>query len=98
MGGYVEMTHDELQDPANFEAGLREYLRLWQSSILHFARHWVPSQTSSHLNKTRYHYTSSKQNDVEKICRRLEKEFAIRLHATYARSGATEFNLKSISW
>ena len=101
MMGAVGISHTDLQNPKKLEAGLRAYLTLWSSGTLLVSSEWVPCEKSSRINKAPYHYVSPTDNDVEKMCRRLETEFSLKhkqLHATYARSGATEFNLKSISW
>jgi hypothetical protein len=101
MGGFVGISENDLQDPVKFEEGLRAYITLWKTSTLLVSRQWVPCSTTSRINKLRYHYVDKGNNDVEKICRRLEIELFAgmkRIKTTYARQGLTIFNLKTISW
>ena len=102
LGGVSGMSHANIQDPVKFEAGLKEYINHWRTAVaLTVAREWVPCTTSSRINKDRYHYVNSNDNDIERICRRLEEHFGFsnkQLCVMYARSGGVEFNVKSISW
>lgn len=101
MGGFVGISENDLQDPVKFEEGLRAYITLWKTSSLLVSRQWVPCSTTSRINKLRYHYVDKDNNDVEKICRRLEIEMFAgmkRIKTIYARHGLLSFNLKTISW
>lgn len=100
--GAVGISLEDIKVPEKLELRLRDYLTLWQTSALVVSRSIVaPSGGSFNLSKRHYHYKASGDNDVERMCRRLEVEFGLtknQLDVKYIRSGKDMFNLKSISW
>jgi hypothetical protein len=100
--GAVGIALEDIKTPEKLEARLRDYLTLWRTSALVVSRSIVaPDAGCFKLSKTHYHYTSDKENDVKRMCARLETDFGLKkkqLEVKFARSGAHTFNLKSISW
>jgi len=100
--GAVGIALEDIKTPEKLEARLRDYLTLWRTSSLVVSRSIVaPDSGCFKLSKTHYHYTSDKENDVKRMCARLETDFGLKkkqLDIKFARSGAHTFNLKSISW
>jgi hypothetical protein len=90
-----------LATPAAFETALRQYLTHWMTSTLTVSCEIQSVGARFSLDKAAFHYTNSKNNDIEQICRRVEHDFDIELRTKYARCSAGadgHFNLKSISW
>jgi len=100
--GAVGIALEDIKTPEKLEARLHEYLTLWRTSALVVSRSIVaPDAGCFKLSKTHYHYTSDTENDVKRMCARLETEFGLKkkqLDIKFARSAAHTFNLKSISW
>ena len=94
-----------LSTPETMEHTFKKYLTLWKTSTpdtsgFTFARCIKGVQDRFSLPKDKFHHISSKDNDVEQICRRLSAEFGIKMKVLYppGRHSATAFNVKSISW
>ena len=101
MGGCAGISRKDLQDPVKLEAGLREFMNIGRKGVLVVSREWVPCSETTIMNSARYHYVSSSDNDVERICRRLETDLGLKkkqIRVKYARSGKTHFNVKNICW
>jgi hypothetical protein len=100
--GMVGIALEDIKTPAKLEARLRDYMTLWLTSALVVSREiTAPDSGCFKLSKSHYHYNSDKDNDVRKICARLEVEFGLtakQIVIKFARSGAKMFNIKSISW
>lgn len=101
MAGGAGISKEDIQNPANLEAGLREFMNIGRNGILVTSREWVPCKEATKLDSKRYHYVSKVDNDVERLCRRLEIEMGLKrkqIHVKYSRSGKTHFNVKKICW
>ena len=97
-GGVVGFDESKLKTPALLEKAIRDYMNLWKSSSLTAARCIQSNKDRFRLNKRAFNWTAPKKNDVETICSKLGKEFAIKIKIEYTRSGDDTFNVKTISW
>ena len=100
-GGVVGFDESKLKTPAALEQSLRDYLTLYRTSELIVARQIQSNKERFSLNKKAFHYKSSKENDVEIVCKKLNTEFGVKLAIKYSRSSAGEdghFNVKTITW
>jgi hypothetical protein len=97
-GGVVGFDESKIKTPVLLEKAIHDYLNLWKSSSLTAARCIQSNKDRFRLNKRAFNWTTPKKNDVEVICSKLGKEFAIKLKIEYTRSGDDTFNVKTISW
>lgn len=97
-GGVVGFDESKIKTPVLLEKAIHDYLNLWKSSSLTAARCIQSNKDRFRLNKRAFNWTAPKKNDVETICAKLGKEFAIKLKIEYTRSGDDTFNVKTISW
>ena len=97
-GGVVGLDETKLKSPLLLESALREYLYLYSISDLTVSRCIQSNKERFTLSKKDFHYMSSKQNDVEKLCGTLSREFGVKLKVSYTRSGEKHFNIKKIEW
>jgi len=100
-GGVVGFSESNIKTPATFEKALHAYLTLFKRSELDFARKIESASSRFQLDKHTFAYKSSKDNLVEEVCKRLGKEFKLKLEVKYMR-GSTgtdgHFNVKTITW
>jgi len=98
--GAVGIALEDIKVPEKLEARLRDYVTLWRTSSLVVSREIAAplGEGCFKLSKRHYHYKSSDDNDVKRMCARLSTEFGIKLEVKYARSSADMFNLRSITW
>jgi len=97
--GFSEEKH--LKTPEDFERALFSYLTHWSTSDLTVTREIKSAKDRFALDKRKFHYKSSKDNDVLRICAELSETFSVNMKVKFARSseGARgHFNVKSISW
>jgi hypothetical protein len=97
-GGVVGFNEASIKTPATFEKALRDYLTLFKESELDFARKIESSSSRFQLDKRTFEYKSAKDNKIEEVCKRLGKEFKLKMEVKYIRSSATHFNVKTITW
>jgi hypothetical protein len=98
-GGVTGFDESKIQVPALMEAALREYLRRFKDSeLLTMSRCIQSNKDRFKLSKGAFHYASSKDNDVEKMCIALGREFGVKMKVSYTRSSSESFNVKKIEW
>ena len=97
-GGVVGFDESKLKTPVEFESALRSYIMLWKGSSLTVSRCIESVKERFAMSKAAFHYASAKENDVEKILKKLSTEFGIKLVVKYTRSAAEYFNVKTITW
>ena len=100
--GAVGIAVDDIKTPEKFEACLREYLMQWATSRLVYGREIKARDGGSFpLCKRQYNFTSRKDNELIRICARLEVEVGLnknQLVVTFDRCSTHTFKVKSISW
>jgi hypothetical protein len=97
--GFSEEKH--LKTPKDFEHALFSYLTHWSTSSLTVTREIKSAKDRFALDKCKFHYKSSKDNDVLRICAGLSETFSVNMKVKFARSSEGtrgHFNVKSISW
>ncbi len=101
-GGVAGFREEATRTPAGFEAALTEYLTAWRDTeALTFARRIQSVTGRFSLNKTAFHYTDVRTNDVQLICHRVGANFGVSLDVKFTRGSAGEgghFNIKEITW
>ena len=96
--GVVGFDESAIKTPALLQSALSKYLQVWRDSGLTVSRCIQSSKERFALSRRSFHYTTPKQNDVEKICADLGAQFEVKIKVTYARGGAGTFNVKKIEW
>lgn len=98
-GGVIGFDESKLSTPTSMEAVLREYLhREREPGLLTMSRCIKSNKDRFKLSKRGFNYVSTKQNEVENICARLSREFAVQMKVGYTRGGNSHFNIKKIEW
>jgi hypothetical protein len=96
-GGILGFDKSKLKTPEILEATLREYIQTYKQ-----AHHLTVSRCIQHnkdrfaLDKKKFHWKSNTDNDLEKMCMVLERDFDIRIQIKYV--SARGFNVDSIEW
>ena len=104
--GVVGLRVDNISTPESFATSMREYMAMWQASPLTMSSSIGSTHSKDgnkfEFSKTRFHWTSKHENDVERIClNQLAQEFNVKFHPVKYASGRpspTKFNVKMISW
>lgn len=96
--GVVGFDESAIKTPERLLSALSKYMQMWRDSGLTVSRCIQSTKERFALSKRSFHYTTSKQNDVEKICADLGLQFEVKIKVTYARGGAGTFNVKKIEW
>jgi hypothetical protein len=101
-GGIMGVDESRLETPELFEFSLRNYVKRAKDAIndgLIVSRCFQrDNQDRFVLDKKKYHWTSKKENDVEKMCIAIGRDFDIKIKISYVRGGAKTFNVKTIEW
>jgi hypothetical protein len=99
--GATGFSDANLKSPEDLEKAMHAYLTHWRTSELTVSREIQSASDRFALDKKKFHYADSKNNDVQRICVKLGEEFGLKLKVKFARSSAGargHFNVKSISW
>ena len=98
-GGVTGFDESKIQAPALMEAALREYLRRFKDSELLTTSRCIQSNKDRFkLSKEAFHWSSKTNNDVEKMCITLGREFGVKMKISYTRSSSDSFNVNKIEW
>jgi hypothetical protein len=97
-GGIVGLSEHDLKTPTAFEAAMRAYLTLQQTSTLTVSKCIKSSGKHFRFDKAKFNWTSKGRHDVATILRRLNTDFNIKMDIKYVKGGDKHFNIESIVW
>jgi hypothetical protein len=99
--GATGFSEAHLKAPENFEQALMAYLSHWRDSGLTTTREIQSTKDRFSLDKRKFHFVSTKDNDVRRICERVGSVFSVKMNIKFTRGTAGakgHFNVKSIAW
>lgn len=98
--GMITLDSSAVQTPAKLTEALDYWIRtsLTAPDTVTVGRTIVSVRERFSLPLEAFHYVSTKNNDVERICATLSARYGVKVVSSYTRSGDRHFNLKSISW
>jgi hypothetical protein len=96
----VGIKDSDIKTPALLASVLRKCLTVYKTSGLEVGRSIQSDSDRFLLSKATFNYTSDKENDVQRICVDLEREFSVKVNVTYKRilGKDTCFVVKKIEW
>jgi hypothetical protein len=96
----VGFTKDMLSTPDKFENSLRKYMQYIVQMLTDgfVSGDCISFKEDRNFSKSDFHFKTTKNNDIHKICRKLAKEFKYEITDKYTRAKSDCFALDTISW
>ena len=97
-GGLVGFNASNIKSPEALDKSIRDYVTLSLKTSLMVSRCIEGVGEEFKMQKAEFNYSSSKDNAVELLCKKISEDFHITLKIKYARSATDYFNIKKITW
>lgn len=96
----IGIKESDIKTPDLLLSTLRKCLTVYKASGLEVGRSIQSDSDRFLLSKAAFNYVNDKENDVERMCAEMEREFSVKVKVTYKRilgKGAC-FLVKKIQW